>query len=133
MHSITLGAARRTGSLLRAGLALACASVGAAQTATTTGSSAKPAPEPQFENYVDVAAGGTLLDGDRAQFQKLRNENKDGWGGLEAFRYTRDLGNNTTLSAAGRALIGNHDFRLDLTLTREEVGFLRFGFQEYRT
>jgi hypothetical protein len=85
-----------------------------------------------FENYVDVAAGGTLLSGDRDQFQKLRHEKKDGWGGIENFHFSRDFDKTTTLTADGRALAGNDDFRLDLKIAREDVGFVRAGLQQYR-
>ncbi len=89
--------------------------------------------EPELENYVDFSGGGTLLDGDRAQFQKLRPENKDGWAGLGKFHFSRDLPNKTTLTADGRALWGNQDFRLDLKLVREDAWFIRIGLQQYRT
>jgi hypothetical protein len=104
-----------------------------ASTAAAAAAGAAPASQPELDNYVDVAAGGTLLSGDRDQFQKQRNQQKDGWGGIENFHFGRDLPHNTSLTADGRALPGNDDFRLDLKLTREEVGFVRVGLQRYRT
>lgn len=88
--------------------------------------------EPPLENYIDFSAGYTLQEGDRPGFQKAFQQNKEGFGGVEGFYLTRSLNDNTTLVLQGRALAGNHDYLFDLAITNEEVGYVKFGYKEFR-
>ena len=54
--------------------------------------------EPPLENYIDFSAGYNLQEGDRAGFQKAQQLNKDGFGGIEALRFTKALNDTTTLT-----------------------------------
>jgi hypothetical protein len=120
---------------LAAAAAFATLAVGASRAAdpaaAPTTPSAPPA-EPQLENSVTLAAGGSLVNGDKATFQKLREEKKDGWAGVEQFHFTRTLPNNINLTADGHALFGNNDYRLNLKLNREDAWFVNIGAREYR-
>lgn len=84
------------------------------------------------ENYIDFSAGYNLQEGDRAGFQKAQQLNKDGFGGIEALHYTRSLNDTTTLTLDARALAGNNDYLFDLTITKDDLGFLKFGYKEFR-
>ncbi len=88
--------------------------------------------EPPLENYIDFSAGYNLQEGDRAGFQKAQQLNKDGFGGIEALRFTKALNDTTTLTLEGRALAGNNDYLFDLKITKDDLGFLKFGYKEFR-
>lgn len=96
------------------------------------GAAAVVAAEPALENFVEFAGAGSSVSGDKASFQKLTNQNKDGYGGLSGFHFGKDVGKGMTLTADGHALGGNNDFKLDLRLTKEDVGFVSIGYLNYR-
>ncbi|WP_415910670.1 hypothetical protein [Oleiharenicola sp. Vm1] len=89
--------------------------------------------EPALENYIDLAAGYNLQSGDRAGFQQRTQVHKDGFGGIESLYYTQDLAEGLTFKLRGRAIAGNNDYLLDLSLTKQDVGYLLFGYKSFRT
>jgi hypothetical protein len=91
------------------------------------------AKEPVYDNYIDFAAGYNLQEGDRPGFQQRFQLRKDGALGIEDLFFTKDLKNDAVLTLRGRAMAGNHDYLLDLNVTKEEVGYLKFGYQLFRT
>ncbi|MBI3884343.1 MAG: hypothetical protein HY302_01230 [Opitutae bacterium] len=117
----TLSSFRRPAVLVGAGLCLLAGLLPAADKK-----------EPPLENYLDLSAGYTLQKGDRPGFQKFIQADKDGFGGVEGLFLTKELNDTTTLVLQGHALAGNRDYLLDLTITKNEVGFLKFGYKEYR-
>lgn len=91
------------------------------------------AQEPAYENYIDVSAGYVQQSGDRAAFQKAYQLNKQGYGGIEDLFITKQLNDSTVLTLRGHALAGNADYLLDLAITKDEVGHLKFGYKAFRT
>jgi hypothetical protein len=91
------------------------------------------AKEPVYENYIDLSAGFALQSGDRAAFQRAFQMRKDGFFGIEDLRYSRELNDTTVMSLRGQAMAGNGDYLLDLAITKEEVGYLKFGYKQIRT
>ena len=113
---------RRPGVLLGAGLCLLASLLPAAEKK-----------EPPLENYLDLSVGYITQSGDRPGFQKDQQFNKAGFGGIEALYLTKDLNDTTTMVLKGRALAGNSDYLLDLAITKNEVGYLKFGYKSFRT
>lgn len=91
------------------------------------------AKEPTYKNYIDFSAGYNLQSGDRPGFQKGFQLNKDGFGGIEGLYLTKSLNDSTTMVLKGRALAGNNDYLLDVVITKDEVGYLKFGYKAFRT
>lgn len=110
MHLFRTCSALGTGLLLAAGL-------GAADVAT--------------EGTVSVGAGGTLLDGDRPSFQRLFQQKKDGFGGIEEYKLTRESKENVFKFEA-RFLPGNEDYRVALRLEKPEKWFVSAGFEQFQ-
>jgi len=88
--------------------------------------------EPVYENYVDFALGTALQKGDRAGFQKDFQVKKSGYGGIEDLFYTSALNDTTTLKLRAHALAGNNDYLFDLQIDKEDLGYVKFGYKEYR-
>ncbi len=88
--------------------------------------------EPPLENYIDFAGGYSLQEGDRPGYQKAMQLNKEGFGGIEGLYLTKELNDSTTLVLQARALAGNNDYLFDLAITKVDVGFLKFGYKEFR-
>ncbi len=67
--------------------------------------------------------------------QKFREDVgiKDGWtGGIEDATLHADINKDTTLDGEGRFILDDHDYKLQLQLTKKDFGFVRAGFTEYR-
>ncbi len=86
----------------------------------------------KHENYIEFSAGYAKQSGDRPGFQRDRQISKDGYGGIEELFVTKSLNDDTTLVLKGRALAGNNDWLLDVAITKDEVGYLKFGYKEFR-
>lgn len=100
----------------------------------------KPTPEQIFEggtksfaNWVEVSAGGYFLDGSKAQFQQRQRTENQVFGGIQDLHYQDTLGKGTTVELDGTGVFDNHDYRLGLDVTKENLGFLRFNFENFRT
>jgi hypothetical protein len=86
-----------------------------------------------YNNWIELGGGGFITSGNKAQFQQMHQNAAGSFGGISDFHYQRDLDKTTALTADGRALFDEHDYRLSLGVTREKLGFLRFSFSEFRT
>jgi len=67
--------------------------------------------------------------------QKFREDVgvEPGWnGGVEDATLHYDFNKDTTLDGEGRFIIDEHDYKLQLQLTKRDVGFVRAGYTEWR-
>lgn len=87
----------------------------------------------QDSNYIDLSVGTAQQNGDRANFQKLMQQNKNGFGGIEDFRFSTNVDKNTVFIAKGSIMGGNADVNVDLRLEREDVGHFAMGYNSFRT
>jgi hypothetical protein len=86
-----------------------------------------------FENWVEFSVGGLIIRGNRAQAEQRHRLNRGAFGGIEDLHLQHNLDKKTTLVLDGRALFDNHDYKLSLELKREELGFVRFHYENFRT
>ncbi|HEY0946374.1 MAG TPA: hypothetical protein VGD81_13945 [Opitutaceae bacterium] len=101
--------------------ALAAPALGFSQTSPAT-----------IEGVFAVGGGGFLQSGNRANFQSDLQHRKDGFGGIEEFRLTKELSKDTIFTLDARALYGDEDYLFDARIVKEEVGYLTFGYQQFR-
>lgn len=74
--------------------------------------------------------GGTAVSGDANKFRELYWQ-REGWnGGLADLLLTDKSGDSSTVTLEGRALL--NDYRVVLTMEKKELGFARFGWEQYR-
>lgn len=112
-----------------------------AETETAEAAPEAPTPEQMFEggptsysNWIEFSTGGFFRGGNNAQFQKRHSAPDGPFGGIEDFHYEREVGTNTTvLSMDGRALFDLHDYEFRIGVTRDNLGYLRFSYNEFRT
>lgn len=93
----------------------------------------EPAPE-VASNWMDLTFGGFAIEGDsdNAAFQRRWQNNGDFYGGIEAFHFGQDVGPGT-FTADGHALFGLDDYEVDLKYAKDDVGYIRGGYREFRT
>lgn len=87
-------------------------------------------PESSVSLSLSPTVGWTKLSGDEHKFR----ENywmKEGWnGGVENFHGVEKVGKESKMTVEGRALLD--DYRVELKLEKNEFGFTRFGWEQYR-
>lgn len=90
--------------------------------------------EPEYKNWIELAIGGVITRGDRAQFEQTHRLPGDQfYGGISDMHYERTLGKDVELTIDGHALFDNHDYDVSVSLTKPKVGYIKFGYNEFRT
>jgi mono/diheme cytochrome c family protein len=72
------------------------------------------------------------VDGNTAMFRALNWRSEKWSGGLEEFSLSQSLDRDTKLSITGR-IQADYDYRVALELKRNDVGFIRSGFEQFRS
>ena len=113
----------------------------AATNAAPAAAAAAPmTPEQMFEggtnaynNWVEFGFGGFLTKGNKSEFQQ-RNQNTGGaFGGIEDLHIQEQIAKGTTMTVDGRSIFDEHDYKLNLAVEKEKLGYLRFSASEFRT
>jgi hypothetical protein len=87
-----------------------------------------------FSKWLGLSVGGSIVDGNKAAFQhRVGRPADNAFGGVEDFHYEHFLTNKWIVEVDGRGLFDYHDYGVQLDLTREDRGFLRGGYSEFRT
>jgi mono/diheme cytochrome c family protein len=74
--------------------------------------------------------GGTIVRGNQSKFRELEWR-PGGWdGGLETFNLSQQWTDGRAVSTEGH--LSRDDYKLTLDLRKPDVGFARFGFDQYR-
>ncbi|MDO8543995.1 MAG: hypothetical protein Q7S40_26435 [Opitutaceae bacterium] len=83
------------------------------------------------EGTLSVAAGGTLLDGDRPAFQRILQQKKDGFGGIEEFRLIRE-DKDSVFKFNARALVGEGEYKLGARFEKTDRFYFDAGYERFR-
>jgi len=86
-----------------------------------------------YNNWIEFSTGGFLTRGNAAQAAENQRLRGGAFGGIQDFHLQQNVATNTTLTMDGRALFDERDYKLTLDLRREEVGYLRFNYENSRT
>ena len=88
---------------------------------------------PLFDNYLNISGQSPWVDGHSAAFQTRNWTAKSGAGGIEDFRYSKDLSSDVSSVIDGHALAGTSDYLGHLNFAKTEVGSVDVGYQRFRT
>jgi len=80
---------------------------------------------------ISVGLGGTLHDGDRAAYHQIVQQSKEGLGGLEEFRLTRE-GEDDIFKFEARALPFDYDYRFAGRYEKTDKFYIDAGYRQYR-
>lgn len=86
-----------------------------------------------YTSWLELSGGGFFTDGSKRQFQQRHRTEQKAFGGIEDFHYQGDLGKGFALTLDGRSIVDNEDYKLSLDLAKENLGFLRFKYENFRT
>jgi hypothetical protein len=86
-----------------------------------------------FENSVIFSGTATIINGDKAQFMQRHGADRGFSGGVENFHFKEKLDKDTTFEVDGRGLFDSHDYNLVLQIVRADVGYIKAGYNQFRT
>ena len=81
---------------------------------------------------IAVGGGGALLDGDRPAFQENTRHNKEGYGGIENFTWSRTT-DATLLRFDARAIPGDEDYQLTARWEKFDAFYVEANYKQFRT
>jgi len=87
-------------------------------------------PELELLASASLTAGFTTVNGNKEKFREL-NWQREGWNrGLEEFELTQKNGDGSKVTSAGHIL--RDDYKVTLEASKNDLGFARFGWSQYR-
>ena len=86
-----------------------------------------------YSNWIELSAGDLLTSGNGSQGQQGLQHSKGVFGGIKDLHYESEVAKKTTFTLDGRSIFDDHDYSVGLGLNRENVGYLRFNFENFRT
>jgi len=102
---------------------------GKAITATAT----EDQPE-EYKNWIELAIGGVITSGDRAQFeQEHRLPGDQVYGGIQDLHVEGTVGKNALFSIDGHALWDFNDYDITVQLAKPNLGYIKAGYTEFRS
>ena len=118
-------------TLLFAGFAAFCPTLVSAGEPELEPAAVAPEEEP-LANWVDFTVGGFITSGNDAAFQRRTGNNGDFYGGLRSFYYEK-IEDDATFVADGHALFGLDDYEVNLSYEKDDLGYIKAGYREFRT
>jgi hypothetical protein len=125
--------------VLRKFLLLVCAgtfaAIGLRAGETTDGKAMTTTEEaPEYKNWIELGIGGTIVNGDNAQFeQEHRLPANTAYGGIQDLHFEGPLGKDGLFSVDGHAIWDTNDYDITLQLSKPKLGYIKAGFTEFRS
>src|SRR4030095_8175383 len=125
-------------SVPRKFLVLVCAGTFAAPALrageTTDGKAVTTTEEAEYKNWIELGIGGTIFNGDNAQFeQKHRLPANTAYGGIQDLHFEGPLGKDGLFSVDGHGIWDTNDYDIQVQLTKPKLGYIKAGFTEFRS
>jgi hypothetical protein len=86
-----------------------------------------------YNNWIELGAGDMIHSGNKAQAEQGTGLPGGPFGGIEDGHYQTEVAKKTTLAVDGQYLPQEHDYKLGLDLEKEDFGFVRFSYENFRT
>ena len=103
---------------------------------TTDGKAAKTTTEetPEYNNWIELGIGGTIVHGDDAQFeQEHRLPANTAYGGIQDLHFEQTFDKNALFSVDGHAIWDTNDYDITVQLSKPKLGYIKAGFTEFRS
>jgi hypothetical protein len=89
---------------------------------------------PEYKNWIELGVGGTIVNGDNAQFeQEHRLPANTAYGGIQDLHVEGNVSKDTVFSIDGHAIWDTNDYDITLQLSKAKVGYIKAGFTEFRS
>src|ERR1041385_2020544 len=128
-----MNASRRLLVLVFAGTLAAAGVRGGTSDQKNVATATEEQPE-EYKNWIELAMGGVITSGDRAQFeQEHRLPGDQVYGGIQDLHLEGTIGKNTQFTLDGHALWDFNDYDITVQLARPNLGYVKAGYQEFRS
>ena len=88
----------------------------------------------EYKNWIELAIGGVITSGDRAQFEQQHWLPGDQpYGGIQDLHFEGTFDKDVVLSVDGHALWDFNDYDLTVELEKRKFGYIKAGYTEFRT
>jgi hypothetical protein len=89
---------------------------------------------PEYKNWIELGIGGTIVNGDNAQFEQEHRLPADtAYGGIQDLHFEGPLGKDGLFSVDGHAIWDTNDYDITLQLSQPKLGYIKAGFTEFRS
>jgi hypothetical protein len=89
--------------------------------------------ETDYKNWIEFGIGGLIINGDDAQFKQEHRMSGDIFGGIQDMHYEQSVGKKGLFSIDGHAIFDNNDYDVKLELSQTDLGYIRAGYNEFRS
>ena len=86
-----------------------------------------------YNNRIEIAAGGLITSGNKNQAAQGQNRDPGAFGGIQDLHYQTEVAKKTTFTLDGHSIFDQHDYSLRLGLNRDDIGYIHFLFENFRT
>src|SRR5574337_1192111 len=88
----------------------------------------------QYNNWIELTLGATPTTGDNAQFEQNHHVPGDEvWGGISDLHLEGSPAKDVDVVLDGHAIFDTNDYGLKLQISKKDLGYIQFGYDEYRT
>jgi hypothetical protein len=86
-----------------------------------------------YSNWIELSTGTLLTRGYANGAEQRERLNTGVFGGITDLHYEDQVAKKTTLTLDGHSIFDDHDYSVGLGLVRDDLGFVRFNFENFRT
>ena len=86
-----------------------------------------------YSNWIELSTGALLTQGNANQATQGKQLNTGFFGGIEDLHYEDRVAKKTTFTLDGHSIFDDHDYSVGLGLVRDDLGFVRVHFENFRT
>src|SRR5208282_3721619 len=86
-----------------------------------------------YSNWIELSTGAMLTQGNANQATQGKQLNTGVFGGIEDLHYESQVAKKTTFTLDGHSIFDEHDYSVGLGLVRDDLGFVRVHFEDFRT
>jgi hypothetical protein len=86
-----------------------------------------------YKNWIEVGGGGLMVKGDAGQAEQQQQMKRGAFGGIEDLHVEGNIDKKTTVALDGHGIFDDHDYQLSLNVKREDTGYVRLSFENFRT
>jgi hypothetical protein len=86
-----------------------------------------------YSNWIELGAGGLMTQGYSGGAEQHSQLNSGAFGGIEDLHYQAEVAKKTTLTVDGHSILDNHNYQIGIGLDRDDLGFVRFNYENFRT
>jgi hypothetical protein len=88
----------------------------------------------EYKNWIELGIGGTIVNGDNAQFEQEHRLPADtAYGGIQDLHFEGPLGKDGLFSVDGHGIWDTNDYDIQVQLSKPKLGYIKAGFTEFRS